>query len=116
MRVGFLVLVIACGGPSKPTTVENTATPSGTREATDAELVQVIARSSAGGTIETPDPSKPDYQAGMVQAREQMERHCGADFSITQEGEEVVDRHMEPHARSRTPTAWRVHYICGTQK
>ncbi len=69
----------------------------------DARMIQ---RKRDSGTIEL----SGDRGAAMTAANREMEVHCGThNYTITQEGEEVVGgEDGEP-----PQLAWRVHYACG---
>ena len=118
MRFAALLFVIGCGGDTKPsaTPVSNTSgasdpTPPPSTTVGDARVVQ---RTQAGGVIELVG----DREGAMQTASKHMSAHCGPDnYTITQEGEEVVgtDTLAGPNASGatvRTDTAWRVHYQC----
>ena len=95
---------------------------------------RVISRTQAGGVIEL----QGDRGKAMEQANQEMSAHCGpGNFTITQEGEEVIgtdtvatedtaedtktsrsgrrqstDTSTVATTSTRNATAWRVHYSC----
>ena len=95
---------------------------------------RVISRTQAGGVIEL----QGDKGKAMEQANQEMSAHCGpGNFTITQEGEEVIgtdtvatedtaedtktsrsgrrqstDTSTVATTSTRQATAWRVHYSC----
>jgi hypothetical protein len=98
---------------------------------------RVISRTQAGGVIEL----QGDKGKAMEQANQEMSAHCGpGNFTITQEGEEVIgtdtvatedtaedtktsrsgrrqstDTSTVATTSTRNATAWRVHYSCNGQ-
>jgi len=97
MRAVLILLLVACGGPTKkPDDIGNKTT-------TDAPMgsAKVIQRSQTGGVIELGG----DRGTALEDASKAMSDHCGKDnFMVVQEGEEAIG--------DSTETAWRVHYVC----
>jgi hypothetical protein len=103
-----LALVGCGGGTKKPEPVANVVTgePSGSSaQAEPAGDARVIQRTQSGGTIELAG----NRTEAMAAADKEMAGHCGpGQFTITQEGEEVVgDADANP-----AQVAWRVYYSC----
>jgi hypothetical protein len=97
---------------------------------------RVIHQDQAGGVIEL----QGDHGKAMEQAGQQMATHCGANnFTVVSQGEEAIgtdtytredqatdsktsrngrrsatDTTTTGQQSTRTATAWRVHYQCGT--
>jgi hypothetical protein len=99
---------------------------------------RVIHRDQVGGVIELDG----DHGKAMEQANQEMSRQCGPNnFTILQEGEEAIgtdtivtadestesktskdgrkertDNSAVAEKSTRTATAWRVHFQCGTTR
>ncbi|HEX2686420.1 MAG TPA: hypothetical protein VHN14_07370 [Kofleriaceae bacterium] len=112
MMVGSLVALAACG------------------------TARVIHQDQVGGVIEL----QGDHGKAMEQASQEMATHCGANnFTVVSQGEEAIgtdtftredqatdsktsrngrrsatDSTTTAQTSTRTATAWRVHYQCGT--
>jgi hypothetical protein len=93
----------ACGGSSKPRTVDNKAPAAGDPSPSPGSAAgspKILSRTKDGGVIQL----EGDRPTAMEAANKAMNDHCGAgNYVITQEGEEA-DADAGP--------VWRVHYQC----
>jgi len=103
----WFVLAIACGSPKPAPVLANRAAGSVASRAWEPPAhARLIMRTSNGGVIQLDG----DRGKAMERSQDLMVAHCGPDnFTIIQEGEERVDEDVP-----RGPTAWRVHYQCGS--
>ena len=72
-----------------------------TLESTSGGAGRVMSRTAQGGVIEL----RGDHPAALDAASKDMIAHCGeGNYTITEEGEEVIDGGV----------AWQLHYECAT--